>query len=831
MDLLAGAWSWLHAIGPQLKQNHLWQRMVKHTAAVTITIIIVIIPAVRQVYGAASYLAAMAAVFGHCARRFGQMAEALVLVLAGMLLGTGWAVLGLYLSSLVWETRRPAAYTIRALFLVVGTIFHGYVRSKSPRLFIFVWLFIISSLQSLVGTASHVTLSTATQTLYPILTAMGVLLLVNVTVFPEYSGRFLADTTIQTLAQTQSTMKAATEWFMEPSITDREGTPAPDCDCDGTTLVRKAQSANSVKEAEASSDSKLATLSAAKAKLRAKLSSCKAALKECTFEIEYALIPSRSLKPVSSTAMTGLMRNVTTLISACESKYVMMSKANTGSEDGTTSNSDSDSEGTEDAADDNGTRSPLRPPWSAPASRRTSVASMESMVEHVKPQREIASGDPEILNALLARVREPVKDLLTEVDASIASVMLCLAYCYGVQQLPPDLPDPKSLTLQEVDRRVDSFSDAITSFDKCFQEALGKVAADEAASGEVDVMPRIETFLLSSSLLSLRHAAEQVTQMLKHARILVGRVQARHNRKRLYWPRKINWQTWLRSGGEQDIMALPETARKEKRTGNEPSRKNNKNEEDGDDSDFEQEADAERDEEANPPNKNNVAPRRKPATTKGPEKQLQRKAEASPGRRSMMWWRTHIADMTDLVFHSEHIAYALKLTTAVFAITWIPFYGPFNSWFASMRGIWVPLQLVLTFEVAIGSSIEVFFVRAGGVVFGCVWGYASYEISRGQLPALVVLLVPGIVVSSYVQLGTNYVKAGMISVVSMSIVALGEQRPSTYKYHKELLLTRLSDRFRPWTGVGELCQTSCLLFNRWHGSSDCGSQRLSSQGP
>jgi hypothetical protein len=778
MDLLAGAWSWLLAIGPQLKQNHLWQHMVKHTAAVTVTIIIVIIPAVRQVYGAASYLAAMAAVFGHCARRFGQMAEALVLILAGMLLGTAWAIFGLYLSSLVWETHQPAAYTVRALFLVVGTIFHGYVRSHSPRLFILVWLFLLCSLQTLVGTANHVTVSTATQTLYPILTAMGVLLLVNVTVFPEFSGRFLADTTIQTLAQTQGTMKAAMEWFMEPSTTDEERAPTPSLDSYGTTAVQKAQSAKSaksVKEAEASSESKLAALSGAKAKLRAKLGSCKSALKECMFEIEYAVIPSRSLKPVSSTTMTGLIRNVTTLISACESKYVMMSKASAKSEDETTSSSDSDSEDTGDAPDENGARSRLRAPWSAPASRRTSVASMESLVEHVKPQREIASGNPEVLNTLLSRVREPVKDLLAEVDAAIASVMACLAYCYDVQQLPSDLPSPKGLSLEEVDKRVDSFSDAITSFDKCFHEALGKVAEDEAANGEVDVMPRIETFLLSSSLLSLRHAAEQVTQMLKHARSLVGRSQARNNRKRLYWPRKINWQKWLRSGGEQDIMALPETARKEKRTGNEPSKKTNKTKEGGDDSDSEPERDAKKDEEANPSSNNKVSPRREHARTHSGGKPSQKDVEASPRWRSVMWWRTQIADMTDSVFHSEHIAYALKLTTAVFAITWIPFYGPFNSWFASMRGIWVPLQLVLTFEVAIGSSIDVFFVRAGGVVFGCVWGYASYEISRGQLPALVVILVPGILVSSYVQLGTSYVKAGMISIVSMSIVALGKQ--------------------------------------------------------
>lgn len=766
MDILTSTWKGLLAIGPKLQQNHVWQRMVKHTAAVTITIIIVVIPAVRNLYGSSSYLAAMTAVFGHCAQRFGQMAESLVMVTAGMLLGLGWSTLGLYLSSLVFETNEPAAYTIRALFLVMVTIVHGYVRSHSPRLFVLVWLFLLTSLTNLVGTASHVTVSTATQTLYPILTAMGVLLVVNVTVFPEFSGRFLADTTIQTLSQTQTTLKTATEWFMEPSSRDEEAS-----ETNGSSSRQRSNSvaAHSAKSASTPPTiSKLATLTGAKAKLRAKLSNCKSALRECMFEIEYAVIPSRSLKPISSTAMAGLIRNVTTLISACESKFVMMDGAGSrGQESAVTSDTEREESGLSSRTE-NGERSKTRQPQSIPVSRRTS---MESRLEHVKPQREIASGDPEVLDTLLARVREPVTDLLDQINGAIPLVMTCIAYCYDVKQLPPGIIVPKGLNLEEVDIRVDVFADAIALFDQCFQEALGKVAAVEAANGEVDIMPRIETFLLSSSLLSLRQAAEQVTQMLTHARELVGRRQARNNRRRLYWPRKINWQRWLRSGGEQDAMTLPENARKAARQGNDNQKQSNKHKEDADHSDSEDgnATPTKKDEEATP--RNQSIRIEEPPAKPDPRNPYTPKPLSSK-QSSPLRWRSQIADMTETTLHSEHLAYALKLTVAVMAIAWIPFYGPFNAWFSSMRGMWAPLQLVLVFEVAIGSSFWIFFVRAFGVIFGCVWGYASYEISRGHLVPLVVILVPGIIISTYVQLGTPYVKAGMISIVSMCIVAL-----------------------------------------------------------
>jgi hypothetical protein len=303
---------------------------------------------------------------------------------------------------------------------------------------------------------------------------MVVLLIVNVTVFPEFSGKFLADTTIQTLSQTQTTLKMATEWFMEPNSDDKSTGRA-----DKTASASSAQSAK-----RPSKESRLASLTDAKAKLRSKLSSCKAALRECTFEIEYTVITSQSLKPISSTAMAGLIRNVNTLISACESKFVLLGAKESAPGSGTGS-SDSDKSKASGSADDdvssdNGEGSGAKD--YEPLSTRTSL---EVRLEHVKPQREIASGDPQVLETLLARVKEPVSHLLAQVDGAIHLVSSCLAYCYNIRKLPSGIVVPKGISIQEVDIRVDMFAEAIAFYDRIFHESLRKVAAAEVAHDEV----------------------------------------------------------------------------------------------------------------------------------------------------------------------------------------------------------------------------------------------------------------------------------------------------------------------------------------------------------
>lgn len=68
----------------------------------------------------------------------------------GASVGVGWASLGTYLSSLVYDRYPYAAMGIRATFLVIASFVHGYVRLSTPRLFLVVLLMIIPVLIGLV---------------------------------------------------------------------------------------------------------------------------------------------------------------------------------------------------------------------------------------------------------------------------------------------------------------------------------------------------------------------------------------------------------------------------------------------------------------------------------------------------------------------------------------------------------------------------------------------------------------------------------------------------------------------------------------------------------
>lgn len=813
----------VEAIGENLQKNHLWQRMLKNTIATTITIIIAMTPAVVNAFGKATYLAAITTVFGHPGRRFGMMAEALVLALSGTILGTAWSTLGLYLSSLVYDGNRPAAYTIRGIFLAVAVVFHGLLRSHTPRLFIFVLLLVIVSVVTLTGTSTSVTRIGVTQLLYPIFTASGILLLVNTLIFPEFSSGFLGTTTIETLNETVGTLRDAAQYFIDTydanDATKSEQTNANNNDNSESNaaaseksefnsspvgsnhsilyrllapfhLKKDVGSAESPKEQDLSAEKvTLKSLTDAKAKLRSKLANCKAAQQECNFELAWAVLPPRDIKPISNTHMSSLVANTIALIGACESKYALIgdlenrsakepgqegnqenSALQTDTEpEEASSSSDTDTDSSEEESESESEdhkkgkkseRKQKRKLWRS--SKKSALREKEDL-ELIKPRKEIEYGDAELLKHLVLKIGKPLVDLQNNIDASVNAVTACLAYCYDVPKLPSGNRRPKGIHIQEVDIRVDILSEAISQFDKASSIALEKAAAiDKLDAPHLDIAPRMETFLISSFLLNLRQAALQTLEMLKHSRTLVEKRQARHGRKRIYLPR-IKWRKWLKSGGEEDMLALPGNARKDARTGG------------GREEEDEEEPSAHENTTllATGDIESNTEPL---SSAKSPRKECETKRESRDSESSNFTsrFRNALADFVEYLTGSEHVQYALKLTIAVFLVTWPALLPQWNTWYSLNRGLWAALQLVLITEVAIGTSIMTFLLRAVGTTIGCIWGFAAYEARNGNKVVCVVMLVIGIIPSTYIQLGTRYVKAGIVLIVSMCIVALGK---------------------------------------------------------
>ncbi|TVY68909.1 putative membrane protein, partial [Lachnellula suecica] len=812
------------AIWTNLLTNHLWQRMLKNTLATTIAVIIALIPSVVAIYGKAAYLGPITTVFGHPGRRFGMMAEALVLAVSGTMVGIGWSMFGVYLSSLVYESDKPAAYTIKGIFLAVALMFHGFLRSHTPRLFIFVLLLIIVSVVSLTGTATAVSTASVTVLLYPILTAAAVLIVVNVCVFPEFSSSFLGTTTIETLGETVGALRNAGRYFI--SIIEEPGKEADASEGDPhQTAAEKGVSKeksdeqlkaevnrsfkskikgvfHKEKKAKTKDDPpktvKLKALTDEKAKLRAKLASCKAAQQECNFELAWAVLPPRDLKAISDTHMKKLVANTIALIGACESKYALMGddddkkeaqgkdehqlkgvpeKANVDSGDESPRpvsrvNSSHDESTDEKAARKKKEKRKKR-------KKKTKLEEDIDNLELIKPKKEIEFGDIDLLKYLVSRIAKPITDLQGMIDQSVDVVTSCLAYCYDVPKLPSGARAPSGIQLQEIDIRVDILTEALADFDKNSAGALeGAAALHDLDHIQVDIMPRMETFLISSFLLNLRQAALHTLEMLNHARVLVEKRQARHDRRRVYLPR-INWRKWLASGGEEDMLALPANAKKSNRTG-----KRNKDDDD-DEAGSEESLLTKKDVES--------APAKESGSQSPPLAKQATKSKSKDSKKRTLTHRLRngLADVIEYLAESEDFWYALKLTIAVFLVTWPAFVYKWNTWYSLNRGLWAALQLVLITEVAIGTSVMTFMLRGVGTTIGCIWGYAAYEARNGNRVVTVVLLVIGIIPSTYIQLGSKYVKAGMVSIISMCVVALATEDHTVPGSGTENFLKRL----------------------------------------
>ncbi|KAI1211043.1 uncharacterized protein F4807DRAFT_451176 [Annulohypoxylon truncatum] len=735
---------WLATVTSNLQKNNLWKRVIKNTVCTTINLIIGLIPAVIAVYGKSTYLGAMASVFGHPGQRFGQMAESLILIILGTFFGVAWAILGLYLSSLVHQSNIQASLAIRAIFFTLALLFHGITRSSAPRLFLFVFFFLLINITILTSTTVSVSSTIITNIAYPILTAVGVIVFVNVTIFPEFSSGFLGKSTIETLCATINCFQESGDWFMSDSIQPDEA------------------DAEKEKSASMSLRTRLVALTEKKSKLRAQLGSCKKAQAESNFELVFAVLPPRSLKPVSMTLMSRLVQITICLINACESKYALAGHKYGEDQpeepeqpDEKTTN-DEDSEPETDSDSDSSSESDTK------KSRRKSKYAQN--IELIKPIREIESGDIELLEHILCQIRGPTKILQDQIQAAVYVITSALAYCYDVPRLPSGAPTPKGITLEEIDLRVNMFAEALLQFDQDSATALEHAARIEyGRESRGDIMPRMETHLISSFLISVRQAASQTMDMLRHSRSLVERRQSRNNHRRFYFPR-IGWKKWLTSGGEHDVNALPENARKEARKGHGLREDLNGNEQDADASE-EQLLRRSVDEEAG-----HVISKQPTVPEKGriPMRKGPQKSEAS----NIMWLRGLAADIVEFFADSDDLAYALKMCTAAYLITWPAFVPATNAWYNSIRGSWASLQLVLVFEVSVGTSFQGFFLRVIGVIFGCVVGFLAYEIGQGNRIVAVVVLVFGIVPSSYIHLGTPFVKTGIISLVSMSVVGL-----------------------------------------------------------
>ncbi|KAI4284627.1 MAG: hypothetical protein L6R38_001257 [Xanthoria sp. 2 TBL-2021] len=768
-----------------LGKNRLWQRQLKNVAATMILVSICLVPRISGTLGRAAYLGAITTVFAHPGRRFGQLVEALILALAGTFLGLAWSLFGLYLSSLVVSVNPPAAYSIRGAFLAFALFFHGFIRSNTPRLFIFVLLLIIVSIVTLTSTVSTLTAASATQILYPILAAVGVILVVSLIIFPEFSSSFLGETTIETLHDAAEALQSAGHYFTVSK--QIKATPNLRLDEDETKAEKSNQTTkqppkksitNGVlhrflrskrpksSDADAASEDSIISLQdlvGAKAKLRNKLSTCKAAQTECAFEVAFAVLPPRRLKPISNKSMKKLVANVVAVIGACESKFALLGESAEPDRNVTkTINLNSKTIGRDEGNNGNDV---------LPTPDR-SIADEKTELDLIKPKREIEFGDARLLQHLLKRISVPYTKFNTVISRAINCVNICIAYSYDVPNLPSGAKSPKGLVIEEVDLYLEELGEALRTFDSEIAASLeGAVEIQGIDGQQLDVMPREEIFLVASFVLNLRQAATHIEEMLQTSRSIVLQRQARHGRRRLYAP-KIKWSKWLYSGGEE-LEALPTGGRIRGRSGEEDKKANDVADVDTVDSEenLVKSASAKQDLE-----QGTKSAQRAPKSCPQPNMQPTMPA-SDPGNDVglILRLRARLADGLEWAQRSDDLLYAFKLSVAVLLVTWPAFFAHWNQWYSLNRGLWAALQLVFVMEVSIGSSVMMFILRGVGTTLGCLWGWAALEARGGDRVVIAAMVCVGLIPSTYVQLGSKYPKAGMVCIVSICVLALSTE--------------------------------------------------------
>ncbi|KAG5950657.1 hypothetical protein E4U53_004627 [Claviceps sorghi] len=759
--------------------NALWQRIVKYSIAGVIAVSLAILPRFTSY---STFLTPMTVVFAHPGQRMGVMVEALLMIIFGFLLGLSWSLLGSFLAGLVQETNPVAACAIRALFLLACVVLHGLVRSSSPRLTNFVLFLLVAALLTTVQTPSAAGTSLYMTKFIPILMGGGVLVVVNLAVFPELSSSYLGTSTIHTLSATMDTLTRATHWFITPGGDPLQvGShshplrPTATCKTNGSVSRARGKMKRHVRHFMADFPnpfsppgapavlantpvhlSTLVQLAGQKSKLRSQLSSCKKAQDEVDFEVSVSPLAPATMKEISVVSMTGLVQNTVTLIGACENKYIFLNDEQLpGTDDGPVQVTPKQQVGIHQQ-----TQLPI------PSFRRAQYSD-----DNFTTEREMMGGSELLLEKVLRRIRTPVQEFQVSMNEAVNVLICCLAYCFDVSKLPSGSPAPQGIHLAEIDMRIEHFTESIAKLHRRSTEEL-KVAVMGDAGEAVDFMPRRETFLVSSFLLAYQASADQVLEMLRHARKLVEKRQRRHNRSRIWIPQLRDFRKWLATGGETDAMVLPESVNKAVREQHDlkaVSSRDQRNDslDDGDTSPVAAK------EKSAPTNKEKeMLSHKSPSLKRNKDEKRKKRYCHRPNHQASTAVRAGAADAIDWIKHSDHVHYALKLAIAIFLVTWPALSTSLEAWYSRVKGVWAPMQLILVFEVAIGTSLFGFSTRLFGVIFGCLVGYLSVEVARGYRAAAVIVLAIGIVPSVYVQIATKYVKAGMISIVSMAVVAL-----------------------------------------------------------
>ena len=146
--------------------------------------------------------------------------------------------------------------------------------------------------------------------------------------------------------------------------------------------------------------------------------------------------------------------------------------------------------------------------------------------------------------------------------------------------------------------------------------------------------------------------------------------------------------------------------------------------------------------------------------------------------------RVHVSSFLRSVKQSHHIRFGLKLAAGVTLFCIIPFLqnSP-NDFWKREKGQWMLISYIWVLETSTGNTIRVLVYRIVGTVFGAVLGLIIYEISRGNVWALCVMVPVFDIPSAFIRLNVNATLGGVIGFTTPLVVMVTFLNPGSSAVH------------------------------------------------
>ncbi|TKY89428.1 hypothetical protein EX895_001959 [Sporisorium graminicola] len=142
--------------------------------------------------------------------------------------------------------------------------------------------------------------------------------------------------------------------------------------------------------------------------------------------------------------------------------------------------------------------------------------------------------------------------------------------------------------------------------------------------------------------------------------------------------------------------------------------------------------------------------------------------------RRVLRYRFRLSDTVEMLRHSRHIKFGIKLTAGVVLLT-LPAWlapGEGKQWWLDKRGQWMAISYLFCLETSTGASVRTSLFRILGTISGSILGLVVSEVSRGNPYALAFLLTVATIPPSYLMLFTQLQGVGIVMGLTLPIVAL-----------------------------------------------------------